>query len=162
MIQKIAPMLWFDGKAEDAAAFYVSVFPDSTVTDVQRYGEGGPGEPGSAMVVAFELAGQEFTAINGGPHFTFSEAISFVIDCGSQDEVDRYWDALTDGGEPGMCGWLKDRYGVSWQVVPRRLHELMRDPDASRANRVVQAMMGMQKIDIAELERAYAAEEVPA
>lgn len=160
MAQKIAPMLWFDGNAEEAANFYVSAFPDSKVTEVQRLGEAGTGETGSALVVGFELAGQAFSALNGGPQFTFNESVSFVIDCGPQEEVDHYWNTLTDGGEPSMCGWLKDRYGVLWQVVPRRLLELMRDPDRERANRVVEAMMQMQKIDIAELERAYAAGSV--
>jgi predicted 3-demethylubiquinone-9 3-methyltransferase (glyoxalase superfamily) len=156
MPQKITPMLWFDREAQEAAEFYVSVFPDSKVTGIQRQGEAGPGEPGAVMVVAFELAGQEFTALNGGPLFTFNESISFVIACGPQEVVDYYWDTQTDGGEPSLCGWLKDRFGVSWQVVPRRLFELMRDPDAARANRVMQAMLQMRKIDIAELERAYA------
>ncbi len=160
MAQKIAPMLWFDGNAEEAASFYVSVFPDAKVTDVQRLGEAGPGDPGSVFAVAFELARQEFSAFNGGPQFTFNESVSFVIDCESQEDVDHYWNALTEGGEPSMCSWLKDRYGVSWQVVPRRLLELLRDPDRERANRVAQAMMQMQKIDIAELERAYAADNV--
>lgn len=162
MTQKIVPMLWFDNNAEEAAEFYVSVFPNSRVREVQRYGEAGPGTPGAAAVVAFELDGQEFEALNGGPHFTFNEAISFVIDCGPQDEVDYYWDTLTaGGGAPSMCGWLKDRFGVSWQVVPRSLIEMMKDPDAERANRVVQAMLGMQKIEIAALERAYAGELQP-
>ena len=156
MPQKISPFLWFDGTAEEAATFYVSVFPDSEVTAVSRYGEAGPGPAGSAMVVSFKLDGQEFSALNGGPQFTFSEAVSFLISCGSQAEVDHYWETLSEGGEPAPCGWLKDRFGLSWQVVPTVLPELLQDPDREKANRVMQAMMGMGKLDIAGLERASA------
>jgi predicted 3-demethylubiquinone-9 3-methyltransferase (glyoxalase superfamily) len=157
MSQKITPFLWFDTQAEEAANFYVSIFPDSEILGVSRYGEGSPGPAGSVMTVAFRLAGQEFTALNGGPHFTFTEALSFVIDCGAQDEVDHYWDALTaDGGEPSQCGWLKDKYGLSWQITPRVLIELLQDEDRERANRVMQAMLRMTKIDIAKLQEAYA------
>ncbi len=154
----ITPMFWFDGQAEDAARFYVSVFPNSRITDIQRYRDAGQEVHGHAagtvMVAAFELDGQPFTALNGGPHFKFSEAISFVIDCATQDEVDYYWAKLGAGGPPEaqQCGWLKDRYGVSWQVVPRRLIELLGDP--ARAERAMQAMLQMKKLDIAALERA--------
>lgn len=153
--QKITPCLWFDGKAEEAMNFYVSVFPNSKVLSVERYGEAGPGEPGSVMTASFSLDGQEFVALNGGPEFQFTEAISFVIDCKSQEEVDELWEKLTDGGQPGPCGWLKDKFGVSWQVVPSALVELLRNEDRERANRVMEAMLKMTKIDIAELQRAY-------
>jgi predicted 3-demethylubiquinone-9 3-methyltransferase (glyoxalase superfamily) len=157
MSQKITPFLWFDTQAEEAANFYVSIFKDAEILSVSHYGEGSPGPAGSVMTVAFRLAGQEFTALNGGPHFTFTEALSFVIDCGAQDEVDHYWDALTaDGGEPSQCGWLKDKYGLSWQITPRVLIELLQDEDRERANRVMQAMLRMTKIDIAKLQEAYA------
>jgi predicted 3-demethylubiquinone-9 3-methyltransferase (glyoxalase superfamily) len=150
MRQKITPFLWFSDNAEEAANFYVSVFPDSRITDVARMGEGGP-----ALTVAFTLNGEDFVGLNGGPVHTFTEAVSFVIDCETQEEVDRYWEALTaDGGEPGDCGWLKDRFGLSWQVVPRRLPELLTDPDPARAQRALQAMMQMHKLDIATLETA--------
>jgi predicted 3-demethylubiquinone-9 3-methyltransferase (glyoxalase superfamily) len=157
MTQKITPFLWFDKQAEEAANFYVSVFPDSAIGDVTHYGENTPRPAGSVMTVSFRLAGQEFIALNGGPEFTFNEAISFSIDCKSQEEVDRYWEALTaDGGEPGPCGWLKDKFGVSWQVNPTVLGEMLQDPDKERANRVMQAMLQMSKIDISKLEEAYA------
>ncbi|HEX8004066.1 MAG TPA: VOC family protein [Mycobacteriales bacterium] len=154
-MQRITPCLWFDTQAEDAATFYVSVFKNSRVTSTTPYSEAGPGTPGSAMLVEFELDGQPYTAINGGPEFTFSEAVSFQITCEGQAEVDYYWDALTaDGGSEGPCGWLKDKFGLSWQVVPTRLGELASDPAKSAA--VMQAMFGMKRIDIAELERAAA------
>lgn len=150
MRQKITPFLWFNDNAEEAATFYVSVFPNSKLTDVARMGEGGP-----ALTVAFTLDGEDFVGLNGGPVHAFTEAVSFVIDCETQAEVDRYWETLTaDGGQPGDCGWLKDRFGLSWQVVPRRLPELLTDPDPARAQRAMQAMMQMQKIDIAALEAA--------
>jgi predicted 3-demethylubiquinone-9 3-methyltransferase (glyoxalase superfamily) len=150
MRQKITPFLWFNDNAEEAANFYVSVFPNSKITDIARMGEGGP-----ALTVAFTLDGEDFVGLNGGPIHTFTEAVSFVIDCETQDEVVRYWDTLTaDGGKPGDCGWLKDRFGLSWQVVPRRLPELLTDPDPARAQRAMQAMMQMHKINIAELEAA--------
>jgi predicted 3-demethylubiquinone-9 3-methyltransferase (glyoxalase superfamily) len=151
---KITPMLWFDTEAEDAANYYVSVFPNSKITDVSRYPEGGPGKPGSAMVVAFELDGRQFTALNAGPHFKHSEAVSWVIDCGDQAEVDYYWDKLTDGGQEDQCGWVKDRYGLSWQVCPEGMLELLSDPDPARGQRAMQAMFGMKKLDLAALRAA--------
>jgi predicted 3-demethylubiquinone-9 3-methyltransferase (glyoxalase superfamily) len=151
----ITPCLWFDGRAEEAARFYCSVFPGSRITHVQRYGPNEHGEEGAVMVVAFELDGKPFTALNGGPQFTFSEAVSFQIDCADQADVDHYWDALTDGGEEGQCGWLKDRFGVSWQTVPRRLIELMAQ-DAETAVRVTQAFLPMKRLDIAVIEKAAA------
>jgi predicted 3-demethylubiquinone-9 3-methyltransferase (glyoxalase superfamily) len=150
----ITPWLWFDTEGEEAARFYASVFPNSRVVDVSRYGEAGPRPAGSVMTVTFELDGQRFVALNGGPEFTFSEAVSFKVACETQDEVDRYWSALSAGGEEGPCGWLKDRFGLSWQIVPRRLEELLGDPDPARAQRAMQAMLQMKKIEVAELERA--------
>jgi predicted 3-demethylubiquinone-9 3-methyltransferase (glyoxalase superfamily) len=155
MPQKITPFLWFDSNAEEAADFYVSVFPNSEITEVSRYGEAGPRAAGSVMVVSFRLDGQEFLALNGGPEFTFNEAVSFSIACANQDEVDYYWDTLTQGGEPGPCGWLKDKYGVSWQVVPTALIELLRDADRERAGQVMRRMLQMSKLDVAELETAF-------
>jgi predicted 3-demethylubiquinone-9 3-methyltransferase (glyoxalase superfamily) len=155
MGQKITPFLWFDNQAEEAANFYVSVFKNSEVLEVNRY-EGGPGEPGTVVVVSFRLDGQEVRALNGGPEFKFTEAFSFQIDCEDQAEVDYFWGKLVEGGEPSQCGWLKDKYGLSWQVVPRRLIELLGDPDRAKANRVMQAMLQMGKIDVAELEVAAA------
>jgi predicted 3-demethylubiquinone-9 3-methyltransferase (glyoxalase superfamily) len=158
MAQKITPYLWFDKEAEEAMNFYVSVFKDAEAGDVSRYGEGGPMPAGTALTASFKLFGQEFVALNGGPEFNFTEATSFMIDCGDQEEVDYYWNRLTEGGgEESMCGWLKDKFGLSWQVTPRRLLELLQDEDPDKANRVMQAMLQMRKIDIAELERAYAA-----
>ncbi|MFJ1751359.1 VOC family protein [Kitasatospora sp. NPDC088134] len=155
MGQKITTFLWFDHQAEQAAEFYVSVFRDGRLLDVQRYSEAGPGEPGSVMLVSFELFGQTFRALNGGPVFRFNEAVSLEVDCADQAEVDRYWELLTaDGGEPGPCGWLKDRYGLSWQIVPRRLQELLTDPDPSRAARATAAMLTMGRLDIAALDAA--------
>ena len=151
------PCLWFDTEGEEAAQFYTSVFPNSKITHVEPYGEAGPREAGTVMVVSFELDGQKFVALNGGPQFTFSEAISFQVDCKSQDEVDHYWNALSDGGEEGPCGWLKDRFGLSWQIVPARLIELLADPDREKSQRVMSEMMTMRKIDIEALERAAAA-----
>ena len=148
------PCLWFDTEGEDAARFYTSVFPNSRIVDIARYGEAGPREAGTVMVVTFELDGQPFTALNGGPQYSFSEAVSFQVDCADQAEVDRYWETLSDGGEQGPCGWLKDRFGLSWQVVPTRLTELLADPDRERSQRVMQAMLGMRRIVIAELEAA--------
>lgn len=157
-MQKITTFLWYDGRAEEAAAFYTSLFDDSRTVGVQRYGESGPGAPGSVMLVEFELAGQRFLALNGGPEFTFNEAMSLSVDCESQEEVDRLWAALTEkGGEEGPCGWLKDRYGVSWQIVPRRLQELIADPDPARSQAAMKSMMGMRKIVVKELEDAAAA-----
>ena len=153
---KISPFLWFDTQAEDAAALYTTVFPDSKITEVHRYGAGGPGPEGAVMLVQFQLDGQDFTALNGGPeHYTFNESVSFVVDCRDQADVDHYWDALTaDGGEPGPCGWLKDKYGLSWQIVPAALNELLSDPDPGRSSRAMQAMLKMTKIDVAELRAA--------
>jgi predicted 3-demethylubiquinone-9 3-methyltransferase (glyoxalase superfamily) len=151
---KQTPCLWFDTQGEEAAEFYCSVFPNSKITDIARYGKAGPGPEGQVMVVAFELDGQPYVALNGGPQFTFDEAVSFQIDCGSQDEADHYWYALSKGGEEGPCGWLKDRFGLSWQVTPRRMIELLADPDPDRSARAMQAMLQMKRIDIAEVERA--------
>ncbi len=153
---KITPYLWFDNQAEEAADFYTSVFPNSKITNVQRYGEGGPGPEGTAMIVNFELEGQEFIALNGGPQFTFTEAVSFFTSCTTQDEVDELWSRLTDGGEPGQCGWLKDKYGLSWQIIPTVLSDLLNDPDPEKSTRVMHAMLGMSKIDIKGLKDAYA------
>jgi len=151
---KITPFLWFDSEAEEAAQFYTSVFPNAKLGAVSRYGEAGPGEPGSVMTVEFELGGQEFVALNGGPEFRFTEAISFQVDCESQDEVDRYWSLLAEGGEEGPCGWLKDRFGLSWQIVPTALPRLLKDPDREKSQRVMAAMLKMRKLDVSELERA--------
>jgi predicted 3-demethylubiquinone-9 3-methyltransferase (glyoxalase superfamily) len=153
----ITPCLWFDTEGEAAAEFYTSIFPRSRILDVARYGEAGPRAAGTVMTVSFELDGQGFLALNGGPEFTFSEAISLQVDCGSQEEVDAYWSRLGDGGEEGPCGWLKDRFGVSWQIVPRRLTELLGDPDPETSQRVMGAMLKMGKIDIAALEQAAVA-----
>ena len=153
-MQKISPFLWFDSQAEEAANLYVSLFDNAEITDVSRYPEGTTGPAGQVMTVSFRLAGQEFTALNGGPQFPFTEAVSFVVHCKDQDEVDRLWARFTEGGEPGQCGWLKDRFGLSWQIVPDRLTELLGDPDPGRANRAMQAMLQMQKIEIKVLEDA--------
>jgi predicted 3-demethylubiquinone-9 3-methyltransferase (glyoxalase superfamily) len=155
IMQKIRPHLWFDDQAEEAAAFYTSTFKNSRILDVQRFD--GPTGVGTVMIVNFEIDGQEFIALNGGPqHFTFNESVSFFVNCADQAEVDHLWSALTaDGGEPGPCGWLKDRYGVSWQIIPTRLGELFSDPDREGAGRAVQAMMKMQKIDIQGLQDAF-------
>jgi len=161
-IQRIAPCLWFDDQAEQAADFYLSVFPNSKITQVARYGEAGREfhgkAPGSVMTVAFELDGQAFTALNGGPVFRFNEAISLQVYCQSQDEVDHYWDRLSAGGDPRaqQCGWLKDRYGVSWQIVPSALSAMLADGDSGRSQRVMAALLRMHKLDIAALQRAYA------
>jgi predicted 3-demethylubiquinone-9 3-methyltransferase (glyoxalase superfamily) len=155
IMQKITTFLWFDKQAEEAANFYTSIFDDSRIVDVQRYGAAGPGEPGTVMVVRFELAGQEFIALNGGPQYAFTEAISLFVDCATQDEVDGLWARLTDGGEDGPCGWLKDRFGLSWQIIPRGLTDMLADSDPARAQRVMTAMLGMKKIDIKGLVDAY-------
>ena len=163
MTQKITPYLWFDNQAEEAASLYVDVFKarpgtpegESKVEEITRYGEAGPGEPGTAMVVNFDLEGQSFIALNGGPHHQFTEAFSFFVRCDSQEEVDYFWTALTsDGGEESQCGWLKDRFGFSWQIVPDRLMELISNPDPRRSQRAMRAMLQMKKIEIAEIERA--------
>jgi predicted 3-demethylubiquinone-9 3-methyltransferase (glyoxalase superfamily) len=154
MIQKIKPFLWFDSQAEEAANFYCSIFKDSKILKVSRYPEGSPGPTGSVMVVNFQIEGQEFIALNGGPLFKFTEAISFLISCETQEEVDYFWNKLLPGGQVSQCGWLKDKYGLSWQVTPTILSELLADKDAKKAQRVMQAMLQMKKIDIAALERA--------
>jgi predicted 3-demethylubiquinone-9 3-methyltransferase (glyoxalase superfamily) len=151
---KITPNLWFDTQGEEAAEFYVSVFPNSKITAVNYYNEAGPGEAGTAMTVDFVLDGQEYTAINGGPQFTFDEAISLLVHCADQDEVDYYWDKLTDGGEESQCGWLKDRFGLSWQIVPPGMEEILGDPDPARGERAMKAMLGMKKLDVAALHAA--------
>jgi predicted 3-demethylubiquinone-9 3-methyltransferase (glyoxalase superfamily) len=154
-MQKITPFLWFDQQAEDAVRLYVSIFPDSEIRTITRYGDAGPGPKGSVMTIGFKLAGMEFAALNGGPTYKFTEAISFVIHCDSQQEVDHYWNKLVDGGQPIQCGWLKDRFGLAWQIVPRRFFELIKDPDPQKVQRVMRAMFGMVKFDIAGLEKAY-------
>lgn len=156
-IEKITPFLWFDDQAEEAARFYVSVFRDAGIHSVTRYGEGAPLPAGTVMTVAFSLEGQRFSAINGGPVFKFTEAVSFVVHCSSQEEVDHYWDALTDGGPPEaqQCGWLKDKYGLSWQIVPDQLIEYLGDPDPEKAGRTMRAMLPMKKLDIAALKAAH-------
>jgi predicted 3-demethylubiquinone-9 3-methyltransferase (glyoxalase superfamily) len=159
-MQKITPCLWFDTQGEEAARFYTSVFPNSRIVEVTRYGSAGPRSEGMVMTVTFELDGQMFTALNGGPDFTFDEAISFEVSCESQEEVDSYWRTLSEGGEEGPCGWLKDRFGVSWQIIPTVLPKLIADPDREKAQRVMAAMLQMKKIEIDELERA-AAEPAP-
>jgi predicted 3-demethylubiquinone-9 3-methyltransferase (glyoxalase superfamily) len=156
--QKVRPCLWFDGQAEEAANFYVSLIPNSRVLDVARNSEAGPGTPGSALMVSFELAGAQYLALNGGPVFKFTEAISLSVDCADQAEVDYLWDKLGAGGCYSRCGWLKDRYGLSWQIVPKRLPELLKGADKAGARRTMEAMLQMAKIDIATLERAYAGE----
>jgi len=158
----ISPFLWFDNQAEQAASFYTSVIPNSKIKKITHYGEAGPGEPGTVMTVDFALNGQDFVALNGGPEFTFTEAVSFVLHCETQEEVDELWEKLSEGGEQGPCGWLKDRYGLSWQVVPIVLLELLGDPDPETSQRVVKAMLQMSKIEIEPLQRAYEGEEVAA
>ena len=153
-MQKITTFLWFDNQAEEAANFYTSIFKNSKILNISHYGEGSSGKPGTAMIVTFQIEGQEFMALNGGPQFQFSEAISLYVNCEDQDEVDMYWEKLSDGGEKGPCGWLKDKFGMSWQIVPTALSELMSDPDPVKAQRVTQAMLQMGKLDIAALRRA--------
>jgi len=154
-MQKITPFLWFDDQAEEAADFYTSIFKNSKIGTITRFGEEGPGRPGSVMTVTFQIEGQEFTALNGGPHFDFTPAISFFVNCETQVEVDELWDKLSEGGEPEQCGWLKDRYGVSWQIVPGILLEMLQDEDAEKSRRVTSAMLQMVKIDIEKLKLAY-------
>jgi predicted 3-demethylubiquinone-9 3-methyltransferase (glyoxalase superfamily) len=153
-VQKITPFLWFDGRAEEAMNFYCSIFKNSKAGTVTRCGEAGPGPKGSVMSATFELEGQKFMALNGGPHFTFSPAISFFVSCRTQAEVDELWDKLSAGGEKQRCGWLKDKFGVSWQIIPTALGELLQHEDAAKSKRVMQAMLAMNKLDIAGLERA--------
>jgi predicted 3-demethylubiquinone-9 3-methyltransferase (glyoxalase superfamily) len=155
-MDKLVTCLWFDTEGEDAARFYTSIFPGSELGQITRYGSAGPRAEGTVMTVGFELMGQEFVALNGGPNYTFNQAISFQILCDSQEEVDRYWEQLTDGGEEGPCGWLTDRFGVPWQVVPKVLPRLLQQPDAEKSQRVMEAMMTMKKIVIDDLERAAA------
>ena len=154
-MQKITTFLWFDSQAEEAAKFYTSIFKNSKIETVTRYGDAGPGSKGSVMTIAFELDGQKFVALNGGPVYQFNPAISFVVNCEGQEEVDHYWEKLTAGGKEIQCGWLVDKYGVSWQVVPKALVEMLRDKDPARSQRVMKAMFQMKKIDIAGLKAAY-------
>jgi predicted 3-demethylubiquinone-9 3-methyltransferase (glyoxalase superfamily) len=156
-MQKLTPCLWFDTEGEEAATFYTSVFLNSKILELTHYGSAGPRAEGMVMTVTFELDGQRFIALNGGPDFAFNEAISFEVSCKSQEEVDAFWSKLSEGGEEGPCGWLKDRFGVSWQIVPMRLEELLKDPDEEKAQRVMAAMLKMKKIEIDALERAAAA-----
>ena len=153
-MQKITPFLWFDNQAEEAMNFYVSIFKNSKILGCSRYGEAGPGPKGTVMVGTFQLEGQEFLALNGGPHFKFTEAISLVVNCETQPEIDEMWEKLSEGGEKGQCGWLKDKYGLSWQIVSPVLAELMKDKDPQKSNRVMEAMLKMKKIDIETLKRA--------
>jgi predicted 3-demethylubiquinone-9 3-methyltransferase (glyoxalase superfamily) len=154
-MQKIIPFLWFDGRAEEAANFYVSIFKNSKIGKVRRYGEAGPGPKGTAMSVEFELDGEQFIALNGGPQFTFSPAISFFVNCETQEEVDQLWEQLSAGGKMNRCGWLQDKFGLSWQIIPTVLGKLMGDPDPQKSNRVMKAMLQMDKIDINGLKQAY-------
>jgi predicted 3-demethylubiquinone-9 3-methyltransferase (glyoxalase superfamily) len=154
-MEKITPFLWFDGKAEEAANFYVSIFEDSKIVNITRYGEAGPGPAGSVMTVEFQLEGRDFIALNGGPQFKFTEAISLSVNCETQEEVDRFWEKLSDAGEEGPCGWLKDRYGLSWQVNPVVLGKMLGDPDPGKSQRTMNAMLQMKKIDINRLKQAY-------
>ncbi|SRR6266487_2098241 len=155
-MQKITPFLWFDDNAEEAMNFYTSIFKNSKIVNVTRYGEAGPGPKGTVMTGAFQLEGQEFVALNGGPKFKFTEAVSFVVNCETQEEVDEFWEKLSEGGEKSVCGWLKDKFGLSWQIVPTVLEEMLQDKDEARSQRVMRAMMEMDKIDIAGLKQAYA------
>jgi predicted 3-demethylubiquinone-9 3-methyltransferase (glyoxalase superfamily) len=155
MQQKITPFLWFDDKAEEAMNHYVSIFKNSKVVSIQRFGDAGPGPAGSVMTATFELEGQQFMALNGGPEFGFTEAISLFVDCETQAEVDELWDKLVAGGQPSQCGWLKDRYGLSWQIIPKALGELLGDKDPEKAGRAMKAMLQMQKIDVKKLKEAY-------
>ena len=154
-MQKIIPFLWFDSQAEEAANFYVSIFKNSTIKSVSRYGEGGPGLKGSVMSVTFQLEGQDFMALNGGPLFSFTPAVSFFVNCETQQEIDELWAKLTAGGEEVRCGWLKDKFGLSWQIIPTALGQMLQDPDPEKSKRVMQALMQMNKLDIATLKRAY-------
>ena len=153
-MQKIVPFLWFDNNAEEAMQFYTSIFPEAKIGDVTRYGSAGPGPEGSVMSGTFELFGQTFIVLNGGPQFKFTEAVSFFVNCETQEEVNMYWEKLSTGGTPGQCGWLKDKFGLSWQIVPTALGSLLGDPDPAKAQRVMKAMLGMSKLDIAALEQA--------
>jgi predicted 3-demethylubiquinone-9 3-methyltransferase (glyoxalase superfamily) len=154
-MQKITPFLWFDNNAEDAAKFYTSIFKNSKLGKVARYGDAGPGPKGSVMTVEFELNGEQFTALNGGPEFKFTEAISFMVNCESQEEIDYFWEKLTAGGQEVQCGWLKDKFGLSWQITPTALLKMLNDPDPAKSQRVMKAMLEMIKIDLPTLQRAY-------
>jgi len=154
-MQKITPFLWFDNNAEEAVNHYLSIFKNSKIVTTARYGDAGPGPKGSVMTIAFQLEGQDFIALNGGPMFKFNEAISLSVDCKTQEEIDELWEKLCDGGQPGQCGWLKDKFGLSWQITPSVLIEMLQDKDAEKLKRVMQAMLQMRKIDIAALRRAY-------
>jgi predicted 3-demethylubiquinone-9 3-methyltransferase (glyoxalase superfamily) len=154
-MQKITPFLWFDGEAEEAMNFYLSVFEDAKVTGLTRTTEAGPGAKGSVLSASFQLCGQDFIALNGGPQYKFTPAVSFLVACRTQEEIDRYWDKLVSGGKPVQCGWLTDRYGLSWQIVPAALADMLQDKDAEKSRRVMQAMLKMVKLDIAELKRAH-------
>lgn len=154
-MKSITPFLWFDSQAEEAMEFYTSLFPDSKVLNVTRYGDAGPGVPGGVMTATFELMGREFMVLNGGPHYSFTPAISLFVSCESQEEVDTLWDALLEGGRADQCGWLQDRYGLSWQIIPTALMELMGDPDPEKSQRVMEAMLKMQKIEVTLLQAAY-------
>jgi len=154
-MQKITPFLWFNNQAEEATKFYISVFRNSKMVSITRYGDVGPGPKGTVMTTKFQIGGQEFAALNGGPQFTFSQAISFVVNCRTQEEVDEFWEKLSDGGEKQQCGWLKDKYGVSWQIVPVVMIEMLNDPDPEKSQRVMKAMLLMDKIDIKILKQAY-------
>ena len=154
-MQRITPFLWFDDKAEEAMEFYTSIFKNSRVVSVSRYGDAGPGPKGTVMTATFQLDGQEFIALNGGPHFKFTEAISFLVNCATQEEVDELWEKLSKGGEEGQCGWLKDKYGLSWQIIPAALGQMLQDKDPVKAKRVMEAMFKMKKIDSKVLKRAY-------
>jgi predicted 3-demethylubiquinone-9 3-methyltransferase (glyoxalase superfamily) len=154
-MKKITPFLWFDGKAEEAMNFYTSLFKNSKVSNIRRYGDAGPGTKGSIMTAQFELDGQEFIALNGGPHFSFTPAISFFVNCESQEEVDEYWEKLSAGGKTSQCGWLTDKYGLTWQIVPSALGKMLQDKDPQRAARVMKAMLQMAKLDVAKLQQAY-------
>lgn len=154
-MQKITPFLWYNNQAEEAANFYVSLFNNSQITSIARYGDAGPGPKGSVMIVTFQLEGQNFTALNGGPHFKFTPAVSLYVDCETQEEVDQLWEKLSEGGRKDRCGWLQDKYGLSWQIIPRALQQLMSDPDPKKSSSVMQAMLQMDKIDISELKRAH-------
>ena len=154
-VQKITPFLWFDKQAEEAARFYTSIFESAKIVSLTRYGEAGPGPRGSVMTVAFQLDGQEFVALNGGPQFKFTEATSFVVNCDTQEEVDRFWEKLSEGGQEVQCGWLKDRYGLSWQIVPVVLSQMLQDKDPQKSQRVMNALLQMKKLDIKRLQQAY-------
>ena len=154
-MQKITPFLWFDGKAEEAAKFYTSIFKNSKLGQIRRYGDAGPGPKGSVLTASFSIEGQEFVALNGGPQFTFTPAISFFVNCETQEEVDEFWDKLSEGGKKSRCGWLQDKFGVSWQIVPTALGKLLSDPDPEKSSRVMKAMLQMEKLDIRGLQEAY-------